>query len=73
MAVLLDNITNCVWQAFDVLQQDKSGYVHKSKLKVSRFEVLKWHVRFDRIWKRRCSSMSRLEALNLRRSRYHLR
>ncbi|CAH1376867.1 hypothetical protein MTP99_018273 [Tenebrio molitor] len=34
MAVLLDNITNCVWQAFDVLQQDKSGYVHKSKLKV---------------------------------------
>ncbi|KAJ3645131.1 hypothetical protein Zmor_022818 [Zophobas morio] len=34
MAVLLDNVTNCVWQAFDALQQDKSGFVHKSKLKV---------------------------------------
>ncbi|RZB39600.1 switch-associated protein 70 [Asbolus verrucosus] len=34
MAVLFENISNCVWQAFEVLQQDKSGFVHKSKLKV---------------------------------------
>ncbi|KAJ8980974.1 hypothetical protein NQ317_013428 [Molorchus minor] len=34
MAVLLENIANCVWLAFEALQQDKSGFVHKSKLKV---------------------------------------
>ncbi|VEN63552.1 unnamed protein product [Callosobruchus maculatus] len=34
MAVLLENVANCVWLAFEALQQDKSGFVHKSKLKV---------------------------------------
>ncbi|XP_045476802.1 switch-associated protein 70-like [Harmonia axyridis] len=34
MAVLLENTTNTVWQAFISLQQDDSGFVHKSKLKV---------------------------------------
>ncbi|KAK9887964.1 hypothetical protein WA026_000256 [Henosepilachna vigintioctopunctata] len=34
MAVLLENTTNTVWQAFVSLQQDDSGFVHKSKLKV---------------------------------------
>ncbi|XP_018561110.1 switch-associated protein 70 [Anoplophora glabripennis] len=34
MALLLENISNCVWLAFEALQQDKSGFVHKSKLKV---------------------------------------
>ncbi|CAH1109939.1 unnamed protein product [Psylliodes chrysocephalus] len=34
MSVLLENTTNCVWLAFEALQQDKSGLVHKSKLKV---------------------------------------
>ncbi|KAF5293693.1 hypothetical protein FQA39_LY03178 [Lamprigera yunnana] len=34
MAVLLENVTNCVWHAFAALQQDKAGHVQKSKLKV---------------------------------------
>ncbi|CAG9857082.1 unnamed protein product [Phyllotreta striolata] len=34
MSVLLENTTNCVWLAFEALQQDKTGIVHKSKLKV---------------------------------------
>lgn len=34
MAVLLENTTNTVWQAFVSLQHDASGFVHKSKLKV---------------------------------------
>ncbi|XP_057665231.1 switch-associated protein 70-like [Diorhabda carinulata] len=34
MAVVLENTINCVWLAFESLQQDKSGFVHKSKLKV---------------------------------------
>ncbi|CAG9763114.1 unnamed protein product [Ceutorhynchus assimilis] len=34
MSVLLDNITNCVCLAFEALQQDKTGFVNKSKLKV---------------------------------------
>ncbi|XP_076275805.1 switch-associated protein 70-like isoform X2 [Rhynchophorus ferrugineus] len=34
MSVLLDNVTNCVCLAFDVLQQDQTGFVNKSKLKV---------------------------------------
>ncbi|CAG9813416.1 unnamed protein product [Phaedon cochleariae] len=34
MAVLLENTANCIWLAFEALQQDKSGTVHKSKLKV---------------------------------------
>lgn len=35
MATLLKNVTNCVWQAFNSLDTDKSGTVVKSKLKVS--------------------------------------
>lgn len=34
MAVLFENVTNYVWHAFSALQQDKSGLVQKSKLKV---------------------------------------
>ncbi|CAH1282304.1 unnamed protein product [Diabrotica balteata] len=34
MAVVLENTTNCLWLAFEALQQDRSGLVHKSKLKV---------------------------------------
>lgn len=34
MAVLLENTTNYVWQAFSALQQDKTGLAPKSKLKV---------------------------------------
>ncbi|KAK4873844.1 hypothetical protein RN001_013204 [Aquatica leii] len=34
MAVLLENVTNYVWHAFAALQQDKPGFVQKSKLKV---------------------------------------
>lgn len=34
MSVLLENITNCVFLAFKALQQDKTGFVNKSKLKV---------------------------------------
>ncbi|KAG5900190.1 hypothetical protein JTB14_035334 [Gonioctena quinquepunctata] len=34
MALLLENIANCVWLAFEALQQDRSGFVNKSKLKV---------------------------------------
>lgn len=49
MAVLLENVTNCVWQAFASLQQDKTGLVPKSKLKV-RLLLLKpsyWIVSVD--------------------------
>lgn len=35
MAVLLENVTNCVWHAFLALQQNKTGTVHKSRLKVT--------------------------------------
>ncbi|KAF5308046.1 hypothetical protein FQR65_LT06421 [Abscondita terminalis] len=34
MAVLLENVSNYVWHAFAALQQDKPGFVQKSKLKV---------------------------------------
>ncbi|XP_050302458.1 switch-associated protein 70-like [Anthonomus grandis grandis] len=34
MSVLLENVTNSVCLAFKALQQDKSGFVNKSKLKV---------------------------------------
>ncbi|KAL1494170.1 hypothetical protein ABEB36_009814 [Hypothenemus hampei] len=34
MSVLLENVTNFVCLAFEALQQDKSGFVNKSKLKV---------------------------------------
>ncbi|CAH0563330.1 unnamed protein product [Brassicogethes aeneus] len=34
MAVLLENITNCVWLAFAALHQETPGFVNKSKLKV---------------------------------------
>lgn len=40
MAVLLENTTNYVWQAFAALQQDKSGFVHKSKLKVHQLSII---------------------------------
>ncbi|XP_017785012.1 PREDICTED: switch-associated protein 70-like [Nicrophorus vespilloides] len=34
-SVLLENVTNCVWQAFAALQLDRTkGYVYKSRLKV---------------------------------------
>lgn len=34
MSVLLENVTNCVCLAFKALQQDNTGFVNKSKLKV---------------------------------------
>lgn len=37
MAVLLKNVSNSIWHAFSALQNDKSGIVLKSKLKVSRW------------------------------------
>lgn len=37
MAVLLENTTNYVWQAFAALQQDRTGCAPKSKLKVRCF------------------------------------
>lgn len=35
MAVLLKNVTNSIWHAFNALYQEKQGLVNKSKLKVS--------------------------------------
>lgn len=35
MTTLLKNVTNSIWHAFRALQQDCSGFVGKSKLKVS--------------------------------------
>ncbi|XP_055594174.1 switch-associated protein 70-like [Uranotaenia lowii] len=34
MAALLKNVTNSIWHAFSALQQDDTGFVGKSKLKV---------------------------------------
>ncbi|XP_060521905.1 switch-associated protein 70-like [Cylas formicarius] len=34
MSVLLENVTNCMFLAFEALQQEKIGLVNKSKLKV---------------------------------------
>ncbi|XP_058066758.1 switch-associated protein 70-like [Anopheles bellator] len=34
MATLLKNVTNSIWHAFNALQQDRDGFVSKSKLKV---------------------------------------
>lgn len=45
MTVLLENTTNYVFQAFQALQQDKKGYVHKSKLKVLRELIWGWLLR----------------------------
>lgn len=35
MAILLKNVTNSIWHAFNALLQEKQGFVNKSKLKVS--------------------------------------
>lgn len=41
MATLLKNVTNSICHAFNALQQNRDGFVSKSKLKVSVvFELL---------------------------------
>ena len=35
MSVLLKNVTNSIWHAFNALQQERNGFVNKTKLKVN--------------------------------------